>query len=107
MSPGTDDSPSPLAEPRRPVQVPATRSIPVNIWSRSRLNQAVLDGTPVTSQTNCDLRKCWSERCTSLPLQGTAQDASAPQRLATMLAPLTLASGVQDHCRNHKRRVQD
>ena len=43
------------------------RAIVVNIWSRSRRNQAVLDGTPVTPGTTSDLRKCWSERCPCLP----------------------------------------
>jgi hypothetical protein len=47
----------------------------VNIWSRSRRNQAVLDGTPVTLGTAPDLRNCWSETCPSLPLHGRGQRA--------------------------------
>jgi len=39
----------------------------VNTWSRSRPNQAVLDGTPEAAQRRNDLQKRWSERCPCLP----------------------------------------
>jgi len=42
-------------------------AIVVNDWSRSRPNQAVLDGTPVTADTGTEQEKCWSQRCPLLP----------------------------------------